>query len=255
MDLMKKTLLLLFLLSMVFPALSQSDTTSKKKHGKGRNMDIEFAIGYSFALDNYATCSKVATTKSGYAANGWLAQLTFDWLGKKDVGLAFQYTYQRNPLQDTANNVNPYNTDTSYRLGPGAWSNHYFMAGPAYHHFFKKISVDFKLLLGVLLASSSNFSVVDPTTGQTTKNTGTGFAYQFSAGVGYKVSSHFAFKIQASYLGSHPSLTKQFHYTNKIEKTDPDGNIYYVDEFKTSETTIKKVVSTVNVCLGVIYKF
>ncbi len=242
---MKKTLLLLFLLSIVFPVLSQSDTTSKKRHGKARNIDIEFAIGYSFALDDYKKFDK-NYPKSGYAANGWLAQLTFDWLGKKDFGLAFQYTYQRNPLQDTASKVNPYNTDTSYRLGPGAWSNHYFMAGPAYHHYFKRISVDFKLLIGVLLASSSNFSVEDPTSGQTTNNTGTGFAYQFSAGVGYKVSSHFALKIHASYLGSHPSLTKQFHYTIKVPKTDPDGNIYYVDEFQTSETTIKKVVSTLN---------
>jgi opacity protein-like surface antigen len=251
---MKKSLLLLLLLSAVLQAYPQADTLSRKQKARSRNMDIEFSIGYSFALDNYAMYSKVVTTKSGYAANGWLAQLTFDWLGKRDFGLGFQYTYQRNPLLDTAKNVNPYYTDTNYRLGPGAWSNNYFMAGPVYHHYFKKVSVDFKLLVGVLFATSSNFSIEDPTTRQTNKGTGTGFAYQFSAGIGYKISSHFALKINASYLGSHPSLTKQFNYTIKVAKTDPDGNIYYVDEYQTSETTIKKVVSTINVGLGIIYK-
>jgi len=251
---MKNSLLLLLMISLVSTAFAQSDTTAKKKIVKTQNMDIEFTVGYSFALGDYKKFDK-SYPKSGYAANGWLAQLTFDWLGKRDFGLAFQYTYQRNPLLDTASNINPTGTDTNYRLGPGAWSNNYFTAGPVYHHFFNRISLDFKILIGVLITSSSNFSMLDPTTRQTVNNTATFFAYHFSAGIGYKVSSHFALKVNACYLGANPSVTKQFNYTIKVEKVDQYGNIYFVDEFQRSETTIKKVVSTLNIGLGVIYKF
>jgi len=251
---MKKAYLLFLICMMMLPAFPQSDTLSQKKSKKVRNMNLEFTLGYSIIFGDYGKFDK-NNSKSGYATNGWLAQLTFDWLGKRDFGLAFQYTYQRNPLLDTANKVNPVNTDTNYRLGPGAWSNNYFMAGVVYHHYFKKVSLDFKILLGVLLASSSNFSMLDPTTKQTVNNTAAGFAYQFSGGIGYRISSLFTFKVNASYLGASPSITKQFHYTIKVEKIDPDGNIYYVDEFQTSESTIKKLVSTLNIGIGVIYKF
>jgi len=251
---MKKALFLFLLCILMLPAFPLSDTLTVNKPKKAKNIDLEFALGYSIVFGDYGKFNK-SNSKSGYAANGWLAQLTFNWLGKRDVGLAFQYTYQRNPSLDTANNVNPVGTDTNYHLGPGTWTNNYLMAGPVYHHYFNRVSVDIKILVGVLLASSPNFSISDPTTKQTVKNTATGFAYQFSAGIGYKISPHFAIKINASYLGASPSVTKEFHYTIKVEKEDPDGNIYFVDEFQTSETTIKKVVSTLNVGIGVIYKF
>lgn len=253
---MKKALLLVLFCTMIIPAFCQSDTLTKKRSGKSRNMDLEFSLSYSVVLGDYGKFD-TRNSKSGYAANGWLAQLTFDWLGKRDIGLAFQYAYQRNPLLDTASFINPGGTgDTNYRLGPGAWSNHYLMAGPVYLHYFNRISLDIKILAGVLFASSTNFSITDPATQQTTTGTGTGFAYQFSAGLGYKVSTHFALKFNASYLGAIPSLNKKYYTYVQEEMVDPNtGNVYFINVFRGSETTIKKVVSTLNIGIGIIYKF
>ncbi len=252
---MKKALLIVLLCIMIVPAFSQSDTLTKKRSGKSRNMDLEFSLSYAVVLGNYGKFD-TRNSKSGYAANGWLAQLTFDWLGKRDIGLAFQYAYQRNPLLDTASYINPGGIgDTNYRLGPDAWSNHYLMAGPVYLHYFNRISLDVKILAGVLFASSSNFSMTDPSTQQTARHSATGFAYQFSAGIGYKVSSHFSLKLNASYLAANPSVTKEFYYSTIEKRIDEYGNEYYVSVFHGSETTIKKVVSTLNIGIGIIYKF
>jgi len=256
MILMKKALLLILLCMVILPAFTQTDTLAKKRSKNGKNMDLEFSLGYSIALGDYGKYDK-KSSKSGYSTNGWLAQLTFDWLGKRDLGLAFQYTYQRNPLLDTASYINPGGTgDTNFRLGPGAWSNHYLMAGPVYLHYFNRISLDIKVLAGVLFASSSHFNITDPSTLQTTSGNATGFAYQFSAGLGYKVSTHFTLKFNASYLGATPSIKKKFYTYTQVEVVDPDtGDVYFINTFQGSETTINKVISTLNIGLGVIYKF
>ena len=40
-------------------------------------------------MGNYAVVDK-ENDKAGYATNGWQLQLTFDWIGKKDFGVAIQ---------------------------------------------------------------------------------------------------------------------------------------------------------------------
>ena len=60
-------------------------------------MGLEFSGGYSMAMGNYNAVDTL-DAKSGYATNGWQVQLTFDWMGKKDFGMAIQYTFQKNLL-------------------------------------------------------------------------------------------------------------------------------------------------------------
>jgi hypothetical protein len=256
---MKKAVVLVCFCMLITGLFSQTTTSTNVKARVNKNMAIEFAAGYSMVLGNYGAFDK-NNKKSGYAGNGWLAQFTFDWMGKKNFGLAFQYTFQQNQLQDTARNVIP--DGMRFPLGDGAWSNHYLLAGPVFLKSFNKISLDVKLLAGVIFASSSNFNVteiIDSVNNQNIHGIGTGFAYQFSVGLGYTISDHFTFKFNLGILGGWPGKEKQFD--SKLigydSYTDPVTGIPYLVPVYSApvEYSIKKVVTTLNPSLGVIFRF
>ena len=223
------------------------------------NMGLEASAGYSMALGNYGSLDK-QSEKSGYATNGWLLQLTFDWMGKKDFGLAVQYTFQRNPMKNAANEVVPQGIPDS--VGSGSWSNHYLLIGPVFMKTIKRIHLDAKIMGGVIVSISPNFNTLNPydTTGiKEDVNPGTGFAYQISAGIGYAVSSHFAFKFNLNLLGGWPGINKQYgaRLIGYVNYKDPDTGIVYSKAVYSATVSyeIKKVVTTLNPSLVLIYRF
>jgi hypothetical protein len=136
---MKKTALLLLVCAYYSVAYTQTSDVDPKV-AKNRNMGLEASAGYSIALGTYAAFDQ-KNKKSGYATSGWLVQLTFDWMGKKDIGLALQYTFQQNPLKDAANLVYPNGIPES--AGTGNWSNHYLMFGPVFMKTIHHLHIDF----------------------------------------------------------------------------------------------------------------
>jgi hypothetical protein len=211
-------------------------------------------------MGDYGAVDK-SNKKSGYATNGWQFQLTFDWMGTKDFGLAIQYTFQKNPLKDSAEFIVP-DGWTNGTLGTGSWSNHYLLAGPVFMKVFGKIHVDAKILGGVIVSSSSNFNTPNPTdsTGlKMDKNLGTGFAYEISAGVGYAFSPQIALKFNLSLMGGWPGKNRQYgsQLTGYEKYTDPVTGISYQRPVYSApiEYEIKKVVFTLNPSLGLVYRF
>jgi len=222
-------------------------------------MALEFNAGYSMVLGNYGNTDTL-NSKSGFAQGGWLIQLTFDWMGKSNFGLAFQYTFQSNSLNKSISNFHP--SGMSFPLGTGSWSNHYLMAGPVFLKSFKKISLDVKVLGGLILASSSTFNVTNPTDSANPQNVhgiGTGFAYQVSAGLGYTISDHFTLKFNLGLLGGWPGKEKQYgsRLIGYEEYTDPVTGIKYEKPVYSApvDYSIKKIVTTLNPSLGLIFRF
>jgi hypothetical protein len=235
-------------------------TPEKTTTVKNRHMGLEFSGGYSLVMGNYGAFDK-ANKKAGYAASGWQGQLTFDWMGKRDFGMALQYTYQKNPLQDSTEFLVPDGWSTG-TLGPGSWSNHYLLLGPVYMKQLGKIHLDAKIMGGVVISSSANFTTPDPTDSTGLKNDvnlGTGFAYGISAGVGYAFSSHIAVKFNLSLMGGWPGKSKKYSSQQiGYEKyTDPSTGISYTKPVYSApvEYEIKKVVFTLNPSIGLVYRF
>jgi hypothetical protein len=255
---MKNTIALLFLCA-TYSVIYAQVPAAKSDSVIHRGMAIEVSGGYSVALGTYASSDR-QNKKSGYATNGWQVQVTFDWLGKKDFGLALSYAYQRNPAKEAANQVFPNGIPDS--LGSGSWSNHYLMIGPVFMKNIGNFQVDGKISGGVMVSSSPVFDTPDPTDstgGKYNKNIATGFSYQVSAGFGYRVSSHLAVKLNVNLMGGWPGANRQ--YSSQLIRyetyKDPVTGVEYTKPVYSApvEYDIKKVVTTLNPTIGLVYRF
>lgn len=250
-----------FILALTFSTaslLAQEEAQVTAAPVATRNLAVEFYAGYSVALGDYNGYDK-SNGKSGYASNGWLAQVTFDWMGKRSLGIAVQYTYQRSALLDTAANTIP-SGPFKYPLGTGSWSNHFLMAGPVFMHQFNKIHLDVKVMLGGVISASPVFNMTDPVSGQNVKDVGMGLAFQASAGVGYTISPQFTLKFNLGYLAGWPSKSKTYgqQLIGYEEIKDPiTGEVIGYEPLYSApaEYEIKKVISTLNPSLGVVFRF
>lgn len=221
---------------------------------------FELSAGYSMVMGSYAALDKT-NDKAGYASNGWHVQLNYSRVGRHNFGIALQYTYQNNPLNDSASNIVP-NGWSSGTLGPGSWSNHYLMLGPVFMKSYGKIVLDAKILGGAIVSSSDNFTTPDPTdtTGlDKDENLGFGFGYGISVGAGYAFSSHFMIKLNVNLTGGWPGINREYaaQYLGTRSYRDPVTGVISYKPFYSApvEYDIKKVVTTFSPSLGLVYRF
>jgi hypothetical protein len=180
-------------------------------------------------------------------------------MGKKDLGMALQYTYQRNPMKENTTNLVYPNGDS---LFSGSWSNHYLMAGPVFMKTIKKLLVDVKVLGGLIVSASPSFDTPNPT--DTTmngysENIASGFGYQISAGIGYNISSHITIKFNLGLLGGWPGKERQYgsQLIGYMDYKDPVTGLEYKKPVYSApvEYDIQKVVTTINPSFGLIFRF
>jgi hypothetical protein len=250
---MKKVLILVVFLSAIQAMFAQTSSPDLKKVNN-KNMAIDFSVGYSFSIGNYASVDQ-NKQNAGYASNGFLAQFGIDWMGKKNLGLCIQYSYQNSPLKDAAWNSIPGGSS-------GSWSNHCFMLGAVFMKTIRKIHLDCKVLGGAVVSINPTFQTLDPTDTsglRYNQNTGAGFAYQVSAGAGYTISPHVAFKFNLCLLGGWPVARKQYHpqllyYEKHI---NPVSGLPYWEPVYSApvDYEIKKVISTLSPSIGLVYRF
>jgi hypothetical protein len=248
-------MLLAAVMFMPLNLLSQEKQKKEKKKGGNDFLSLEFNMNYSIVMGNYGANDK-SNDKAGYAKNGWGGALTLNWLGKNGFGLAFQYDLQHNPYQDIAATTNPYGT--KYVLGTNGWYNNYLMAGPVFIRDFGKIELNVKALVGFILSTSTNFNVMSPVDTSNVSLTGSGFGYAVNLAVGYRISRHWGVNLQLGYLGGTPKAKKTFGQ-ELLYRSEYDSirNIWVSVPYYSNATTkeIKKVVSTFNGGIGVIYHF
>ena len=245
--LMKRSKLLVVFLFISFSLFCQEiDKSEKPKENK--NIFVDFLIGPSIPVGKSYPGIEYLNEKSGYAKTGYLFQGTINWLGKKNMGLAVQIAYQRNPLKDTAEMVIP--SGTGYAWGKGGWMNIYLLAGPVYEKKIQKILIDVKILGGFVITSSPVFNMTNPETHQNEKKSATGFSLGFNANAGYFLTSHMALQLSLSYLAGFPAVSKQY---NAYQYWDPElKKIIYTAP---SEFKINKNISTFNTTAGIVYFF
>lgn len=256
------TITLLFLIALGLaaqtvatdPAAKTADTAKPK--AKFRNMAVSFSAGYSLAMGNYRGVDYF-NGKSGYASDGFIIQGGFAWMGKRDLGIEIQYTFQKNALQDTAKYVIPHGQTDS--LGTDPWMNHYLLIGPVFIKSFNKLNIEARILGGLIYSFSSNFNTTDPASGKINQNQGAGFALEIGAGAGYLITPNIALRLNINLLAGWPVKNRQY-YAQLIrweEVTDPYTGIKQLIPIYSApvEYEIKKVVTTLNPVLGIIFKF
>jgi len=241
---MNKRNFLFFLVILPFLASTQQ-TQTVPAFPSTKGVFLNASAGLSLPVGAYAM-SDEGNAQSGFSRNGLVVQLNCGWMGKKDFGLAFQYTFQINPLKNTSkDSIFP---GMSVPLGSGNWSNHYIMAGPVYMKYFGKILFEAKALIGVIISTSPFFKTVDPAFNTVSGNTGTGLAFGLGAGAGYKFSSKVALKLNAEYLMGTPKIDRQ--YGAQIIGYRDSAFVYSAPvNFDT-----KKIVSTFNLGISIIFK-
>lgn len=261
---MKKILLILIIFSFTLNGAAQavSDTaqpptsTVKATAKKARNMSLGFSAGYSMVFGKYGAVDP-QDKNSGFASGGWLAQVAFDWMGKNRFGLELQYIFQQNPLKDSAENVYP--SGQSYTLGSGSWNNHYLLIGPVFMTDFNRLRIHARLLGGIIYSFSSHFNTTDPYSGNNNHNQGAGFAMQLGAGVGYVVSKVVTLRFNLDFIAGWPGKERQYasQFLRWDEHIDPKtGQVVYEPVYSAPvEYVIKKVVTTLNPSVGVVFKF
>jgi hypothetical protein len=243
---MIKPLLFLFIVFLPVIALSQQSKTGPAV-SPTKGVFIDVALGPSFPLGAYAK-SDPDNDESGYSMTGGILQLTCDWIGKKDFGLAFQYTLQYNPIKSSAQNL-PI-PGSSVPMGTGDWTNHYVLAGPVFMKYFNKVFFEAKLLGGVIISASPFFKTQDPKYASVSNNTGAGLAFSIGAGAGYRVSPNVALKINATYQMGTPKIHHQ--YGAEIIGYNYQDSVFIYSAPVTYDT--KKVVSAFNLGVSVIFK-
>ncbi len=222
-----------------------------------RNMIVEVSAGYSMAMGTYASSDK-QNDKAGCATGGWQVQLAFDWLATKDFGLAIQYTFQRNPIENGFSKVYPNGIPAS--SGSAAWTNNYLLAGPVFMKQIRRLHLDAKVLGGVIVSSGACFDTPDPTdTAGYNSNIAAGFGYQFSAGAGYAILPHLVIKFNLGLQGGWPAKSRQYgsKFIGYEEYIDPKTGLPYYEAIYSAPVTydMEKVVTTLNPSIGLVYRF
>ena len=245
---------LVILLTLTFFIVRSQDKKDQPRPANRFAADV--TVSYSIALGKYKLMDR-ENEQSGYAANGYLIQATFDWMGKKNLGLAVQYSFQRNPYQKEAQTINPEGRSDS--LGTKGWMNHYLMAGPVYLKSWKKVTLDVKLFGGIVIAIGSNFYYVKPVDNSIVHDFGAGFALQLSTGVGYNITERLTLKGSIGWLGAWPVRNKEYgsEFQGYKQEYNPEtGQWIYTAIYSAPVTyNIKKVISTFNPGIGLIYRF
>jgi hypothetical protein len=243
---MKKIFLYILVILLPFTGFAQQKAEEKKKKEKP-NIYLDASAGASIPLSDYAN-DNPEDDVSGFANTGFFIQANADWMGKNNVGIAFQLMYQNNSLQDTAKNV--ILDGSVFPIGSGNWSNIYLMAGPVFLKQINKLAIDAKLVGGFIIATSPVFKTTNPETNMNEGGTATGFALGVNIGVGYAISNRVAIKFTMGYLAGFPKREGQTVKVDSISSTT--GQYIYSTS---GDITRKRTVSTFNTGLGVIYKF
>jgi len=242
-----KELFIIFL-AVILPGSMFAQTKTdpgKQKYIKGIYLDV--SAGISFPIGKSYTKAEGNDPKSGCAGTGFLVQVNGEWVGNNVLGLGFQYDYQHNPILASAQELVLVGGDNT-PLGSGAWKNHYLLVGPVFVKQVHNLLINAKVFAGLILSFSPVFRYIDPVSQQSTNGMTYGFGYGMGIGLGYSVSKRVSLMMNVNYLGGSPKLSKE----SQVITWDSTTN---TNVTSMTEISIKKIVSTVNIGAGAVFKF
>ena len=241
-----KTLTFVSLFILFSVVLSAQTPGNKATDPEKQRIFLNLAGGLSWPTGKNYTDLDRNNTQAGYSEKGYFLRAEVDWMGKKDLGIAFQYTFQHNPLQDSAKTIIPSGSNDS--LGRGSWANHYLLIGPYYMKTISKFVIEAKLLIGMVVSFSPVYNTSNPETHSKESNHGFGLAWGGGIGLGYNISPRMTFLVNVGYMAGYPKATVEYkHY---VYDSLTQQNIISLNDI-----SFKKSLSAIHAGFGLIYKF
>jgi hypothetical protein len=211
-------------------------------------------LGLSFgaSLPSEEFAKKNLEEDGGYALPGFVIEFSGTYIFDFYFGINGTFTFSANsPDSDqlkkdlTDNITGPIPPEIDEVIfNHGTWMYTNLMAGPFFTIPVSFMNLDFRAVAGVSFLLSPPWELTvktpDETYFQTRKGGTVSFAYMLGTGIRFNVNPNYAIRVSADYFRSRPTLT-----------VDQEGAVGGA----TGKTTYDMNVGTVNINLGIAYRF
>ncbi len=211
-------------------------------------------LGLSFgaSLPSEEFAKKSLQEDGGYALPGFVIEFSGAYIFDYYFGIAGTFTFSANSpdseqlKQDLIDNITgpipPEIDDVIFNHGTWMYSN--LMAGPFLTIPVAFMNLDFRAVAGMsfLLSPPWELTVTsgDETYFQTRHGKTVSFAYMLGTGIRFNMNNNYAIRVSADYFHSKPTLT--------VDQDSAVGGA-------TGKSTYDMSVGTVNINLGIAYRF
>jgi hypothetical protein len=138
----------------------------------------------------------------------------------------------------------PFSRNLNSYQGTASFLNSYYLLGPHFSLPLEYATLDFRALFG-------GFSTSGTYNDNTSKVTGTGFAWNLGFGVRYNISEKIAFKFNLDYISS--SLNPEITNSTPSNPSPYYYSSYYYSSFYPINENI--TLASLNLSVGVAYQF
>lgn len=250
---MKRTCLLLLTTLHLAGAFSQTKETNY----------LSVSVGPAFAMSKFAG-NDVTDPSAGLAKTGVAISLSYSKMLSPYIGIAAQLQAQRNPVNTTA--LSNYFRDltgySNWSFNKAGWSYGALLVGPESQMAIdkaNKIQFIARIMAGIAYAKSPGISGQSKTANtagyvEQDNKTATGFILNTMAGLNYSTGSALVLSASIAYNGTNKITYKQVKTTITTTQGSP-GSVGYAIQQSSSTIDGKQSISSVNVLLGIGFRF
>lgn len=216
----------------------------------GQRSYLGLSFGASIPSEEFA--KKSLAEDGGYALPGFVIEFSGAYVFDYYFGIAGTFTFSSNPpdrdqlekdLIDAITGPIPPEIEEVI-FNQGAWMYSNLMAGPFFTVPIGFINLDFRAVAGLSILLSPPWELTVRTTEETyfTSRSGStaSFAYMLGTGIRFNINSNYAIRVSGDYFHSKPTFS--------VEEDSAAGSA-------TGKSTYDMSVGTINLNIGIAYKF
>jgi hypothetical protein len=216
----------------------------------GQRSYLGLSFGASMPSEEFA--KKSLEEDGGYALPGFVIDFSAAYVFDYYLGIAGTFTFSSNPpdrdklqqdLIDAITEPVPAEIQEVF-FNQGSWMYSNLMAGPFLTLPIAFMNLDFRAVAGISILLSPSWELTVRTDEETyfTKHSGNtaSFAYMLGTGIRFHINENYAIRVSADYFHSRPTFS--------INEDSAVGNA-------TGKSTYDMSVGTINLNLGIAYKF
>ncbi len=217
--------------------------------GYGQRSYLGLSFGGSLPYEEFA--SKSLLEDGGYALPGFVLEFSGAYIFDYYVGIAGSFTFSsnspdRNQIGEDLKEIipDPVPPDVTVDMKVGNWLYSNIMAGPIVTIPVWKMNFDFRGVAGLsfLMSPPREFTVIAGTEEYFERHSGQtlNFAYMLGTGIRFHVKPEYSIRVSADYFRSTPSFN--------VNENGLVGSL-------TGKTTYDMSIGTVNINIGLAYRF
>jgi len=216
----------------------------------GQRSYLGLSFGASLPSEEFA--KKSLSEDGGYALPGFIIEFSGAYVFDYYLGIAGTFTFSSNPpdrdqlqqdlIDAITGPVPPEIEEVIFNHGSWMYSN--LMAGPFFTIPIAFMNLDFRAVAGLSILLSPPWELTVKTAEETFFTTRSGntasFAYMLGTGIRFHINPNYAIRVSGDYFHSKPTFS--------VDENSAVGGA-------TGKSTYDMSVGTVNVNLGIAYRF